>query len=201
MSSEPERRPVRRVPREPGRPRFLIYAGFVSRAMAAAVDLALIFGTWLLGGLVSWFVGQTSGISQIVVWLQGFFAWVTPLQQLVLSTLFEVVVLLTLGLFYFTFFYTFGGATPGKYLMGLRVVRSDGRPMGGAQAALRTIAYAASSLPVYLGFLSVLVDDRRRAWHDMLIGTAVVHTWRARPDERFLRTAIERVDRRDGGGS
>jgi uncharacterized RDD family membrane protein YckC len=39
----------------------------------------------------------------------------------------------------------------------------------------------------------VLVDDRRRAWHDRLAGTAVVHSWRARPDEAFLRDAIDRL--------
>lgn len=197
MELEPGGPAVRRVPRQRGAPRFVIYAGFVSRAMAAAVDLLIIFTVWVTGGLVFWFIGQTSGISQIVDWLQGYFAWITPLQQLMLSTVFEVMVLLTLGLLYFTFFYTFGGATPGKYLMGLRVLRSDGTPMGGAQAALRTVAYAASALPVYLGFLNVLVDDRRRAWHDILTGTMVVHTWSARPDETFLRAAIDRVDRRD----
>lgn len=50
-----------------------------------------------------------------------------------------------------------------------------------ARAALRTLAYLASMLPVYVGFLNILVDDRRRGWHDLLAGTVVVHSWRDYP--------------------
>jgi len=184
---------VRRVRQKPGALRFAAYAGFVSRLMAMIVDLLLIGAVWVSGGIAVDFVTRTSGLKQIVSFLMPHLPWLSPLQEVLLSATFSVIALLTLGLFYFTFFYTFGGATLGKYLMGLRVVRSDGRPLSGAQAALRTVAYAVSALPVYLGFLSVLVDDRRRAWHDMLSGTAVVHSWRARPDERFLREIIDKV--------
>lgn len=196
MTADYSEGPVRRVKRRPGAPRFASYAGFVSRGMAMVVDLLILGTVWVAGGIAANFVARTSGLSQIVALLEGMFSWVTPLQQLVLSAGFSLFALLSLGLFYFTFFYTFGGATPGKYLLGLRVVRSDGHALSGAQAALRTVAYAASALPVYAGFLNVLLDDRRRAYHDLLTRTVVVHTWRARPDETFLRKAIERVDRR-----
>lgn len=197
MTARPPARPpaVQKIPRRHNAPRFAIYAGFVSRLMAMVVDLLVIFGVWIGGGIAVTFISQTSGISQILSFLEGFFSWLTPLQSFLISATFEVVALLALGLFYFTFFYSFGGATLGKYLMGLRVVRQDGFPVSGTQAALRTVAYAASALPVYVGFLNVLTDDRRRAWHDILTGTSVVHTWRARPDERFLREVIDRVSR------
>ncbi len=191
-----EEGPVRRVKRRPGAPRFAMYAGFVSRGIAMVVDLLILGAIWIAGGIAANFIARTSGLTQLLALLERSLGWVSPLQQLVLSAGFSLVALLALGLFYFTFFYTFGGATPGKYLLGLRVVRSDGRPLSGAQAALRTVAYVASALPVYLGFLNVLLDDRRRAFHDMLTRTAVVHTWRARPDETFLRKAIEHLDRR-----
>lgn len=188
----------RRVFRRHHGPRLASYAGFVSRLMAMVVDLLLIGAVWVGGGIATDFIAQTSGISQIVQFLEGLFSWVTPLQQFVLSATFEVAILLTVSYCYFAFLYTFGGASLGKYLMGLRVVRSDGRPLSGAQAGLRTVSYVASALPVYVGFLNVLLDDRRRAWHDRIAGTVVVHVWRARPDERFLREAIERVNRREG---
>ncbi|HMQ34167.1 MAG TPA: RDD family protein [Chloroflexaceae bacterium] len=196
MTTDYSQEAVRRVPRKRGGPRFASYAGFVSRTVAMVVDLLILGAIWVTGGIAADFIMRTSGLSQIITLLEGAVGWITPLQQVVLSAGFSLVVLLALGLFYFTFFYTFGGATPGKYLMGLRVVRSDGHALSGAQAALRTVAYAASSLPVYAGFLNVLLDDRRRAYHDLLTRTAVVHTWRARPDETFLRKAIEQVDRR-----
>jgi uncharacterized RDD family membrane protein YckC len=187
---------VRRVARRHDAPHFVLYAGFVSRAIAATADLLAIFTFWVVGRIATTFIGQTSGISQIAAFLQGFFSWITPLQQFLVSAAFELIILLTLGFCYFAFFYAFGGATPGKYLMGLQVVRTDGKPLSGTQAALRTLAYAASSLPVYMGFFNVLLDDRRRAYHDILTKTAVVHSWPARADETFLRHAIERVNRR-----
>jgi uncharacterized RDD family membrane protein YckC len=187
---------VRRVLRQPGTSHFVTYAGFVTRLMAMVIDLLLLAVTWIVGGISANFVGQTSGIAQIFDFLRGYFDWVTPMQEALLSATFEVIVLLSLSFCYFTFFYTFGGATIGKYLMGLRVICSDGKPIPPLKAALRTLAYAVSSLPLYLGFLNVLLDDRRRAWHDKLTRTAVIHSWRARPDESFLRDAIDHVDRR-----
>lgn len=197
MAREISEQAVRRLERGRGAPRLVSYAGFVSRLIATVVDLLIIFTIWLIGGIGVRFFGQTSGISQLVNFLQGFFDWITPLQQFVVSTAFAVLMLLSLGFFYFTFLYSFGGASVGKYLMGLRVLRSDGRPISGLQAALRTLAYALSSLPLYLGFFNVLLDDRRRTFHDIVTRTVVVHSWHARPDENFLRQAIERVDRRE----
>lgn len=174
-------------------PVFLIYAGFVSRLMAMVVDLLVIFATWLILGVATKFFVETTGINAIMDFLKGFFNWVTPLIEFLISTGFQVFALLALSFIYFTFFYSFGGATLGKYLIGLRVVRRDGKPVSAPQAALRVVAYALSALPLYAGFLSMLADDRRRTWHDRLAKTAVVHSWQARPDESFLRELIDRV--------
>lgn len=174
-------------------PAFLIYAGFVSRLMAMVVDLLVLFATWLVLGIATRFVVETSGITAILTLLRDFLGWVTPLVEFLISAGFQLAALLTLGFVYFTLFYSFGGATVGKYLIGLRVVRADGRRISAPQAALRVVAYALSSLPLYIGFLSMLVDDRRRTWHDRLARTVVVHSWQARPDETFLRELIDRV--------
>lgn len=176
-------------------PVFVPYAGFVTRVMAIVVDILVIGLTWVIGGIAINFFVTTSGISQITDFLMGWFDWITPLVQWLLSAGFTVLMLLVLGFTYFTIFYAFGGATLGKYLMGLRVVRHDGRPLTLARAAIRTVAYAASSLPLYLGFANVLIDDRRRGFHDLLAGTVVVHSWEARPDETFLAQAIQRVEK------
>jgi uncharacterized RDD family membrane protein YckC len=174
-------------------PVFMIYAGFVSRLMAMVVDLLVIFAIWLTFSASARFISQTSGISAILGLLKQELGWITPLQTFIVTTTFDVVALLTLGFVYFTLLYSFGGATVGKYLLGLRVVRTDGKPLRIGHAALRVLAYAASSLPLYFGFLNVLIDDRRRAWHDLLIRTVVVHSWEARPDETFLREIIDRL--------
>jgi len=67
------------------------------------------------------------------------------------------------------------GATPGKALLGLRVVRAgDDGPVGVGTAALRWVGYLLSSLPFGYGFFAALADPAKRTWHDRLSKTRVV---------------------------
>jgi uncharacterized RDD family membrane protein YckC len=175
-------------------PVYATYAGFVSRVMAMVVDLLIMAAFLGVAGIVSNFFAHTSGLTQILNLLDDYLPWITPLRSFLLTTAFGIIVVLTSLFVYFTFFYSFGGATLGKYLMGLRVVRTDGRRLQPRQAALRALAYAPSSLALYLGFLAVLVDDRRRGWHDRIAGTVVIYKWQARPDEEFFRDLADELN-------
>jgi uncharacterized RDD family membrane protein YckC len=172
----------RRVFAEERVPRFVGYAGFVSRTMAMLIDLVLLSAIWVFGGIALDFLRRTTGIDALLSLLGGMLSWIAVLDRVALDIFFELSSLLLLNFLYFTFFYSFGGVSIGKYLLGLRVVRSDGRPLRVPQAALRTLFYAPSTLLLYAGFLNVLFDDRRRGWHDILAGTVVVHSWREYPD-------------------
>lgn len=67
------------------------------------------------------------------------------------------------------------GATPGKWVMGLRIVDHKRRfPIGASRAALRLSAYAVSSLTLGVGHLLVVFRCDHRALHDLLAGTQVV---------------------------
>jgi uncharacterized RDD family membrane protein YckC len=69
------------------------------------------------------------------------------------------------------------GRTPGKALLGLRVVRRDGERAGAGRIALRTLLRAVDVLPFLylLGFVLMLATGRRRArLGDLAAGTAVV---------------------------
>jgi uncharacterized RDD family membrane protein YckC len=60
-------------------------------------------------------------------------------------------------------------------LFRLRVVRdADGGPISGGQAILRLIGFWVSSFVLYLGFIWILIDSRRRGWHDLIAGTVVI---------------------------
>lgn len=65
------------------------------------------------------------------------------------------------------------GRTPGKALVGLRVVTADGQPLG----VLRSIARAALCVlaPILLAW--ALVSRRNAGVHDILLKTAVVYDW------------------------
>ncbi len=43
-----------------------------------------------------------------------------------------------------------------------------------------------TALPLFLGYLWVLVDDERQTWHDRLAKTIVVYEWDARYEERLV---------------
>jgi uncharacterized RDD family membrane protein YckC len=73
------------------------------------------------------------------------------------------------------------GGTPGKYVVGLRIVDHEGRcPIGGGRALLRLVAYMVSSMTLGLGHMLVLIRRDHRAMHDILAGTRVVRLKDAR---------------------
>jgi uncharacterized RDD family membrane protein YckC len=80
-------------------------------------------------------------------------------------------------LVYFPWFWSRGGQTPGMKLFRLRVVRdADGGPVGVGAAIIRLIGYWIDSIVfgIPIGFIWILVDKRRRGWHDIIAGTCVV---------------------------
>lgn len=66
------------------------------------------------------------------------------------------------------------GATAGKRLMGLRVVRRDGTPLGAGRSLLRALAYLVSTPFFNFGFLLALAHSESRALHDLIAGSVVI---------------------------
>ena len=88
---------------------------------------------------------------------------------------------------YFAHSWAASGRTAGMALFGLRVVRDDGTDASGRRAVVRTLALPLSFLFLGLGFVGILLGDRRRALHDVIAGTAVIYSWDARAARlRFL---------------
>ncbi len=76
---------------------------------------------------------------------------------------------------YFTLFTAYLEATPGKMLLGLKVVREDGKPMDLLTAFLReVVGKTLSTLPLGLGYLWAFFNRKRQAWHDLIADTLVV---------------------------
>lgn len=83
---------------------------------------------------------------------------------------------LLVAVFYWVALTLVMGATPGKKIMGLRIVRKDHTlDVGFGQLLLReTIGRLLSMTPLCLGYLWVSWDKERRTFHDMVSGTRVV---------------------------
>ena len=75
---------------------------------------------------------------------------------------------------YLVTFWILTGQTLGMRVMGIRVVDHAGAPLRPVRAVLRLGGTALCVLTWDIGFLLVLVDDRRRGLQDILAGTAVV---------------------------
>ena len=80
---------------------------------------------------------------------------------------------------YFIGFWATIGQTVGMKLLGLRVVRnSDGGRLGFGRAVLRLVGFSISCIPLYLGLIWVAFDSRKRGWHDLIAGSAVIRRTR-----------------------
>jgi uncharacterized RDD family membrane protein YckC len=131
----------------------------VTRGIALSVDAAIANGIYIvvaaLLGLVTSLVGDLR--PQWLVALIAAAGWA----------------LLVGG--YFVLFWTTTGQTPGMRMMRLRVVTYRGERVHFVRALIRLGGLVLAIIPLFAGFLPVLVDARRRALQDWLARTVVVH--------------------------
>jgi uncharacterized RDD family membrane protein YckC len=79
---------------------------------------------------------------------------------------------------YFAVFETlWNGQTPGKRVIGLRVIHASGRPISAWEAILRNVVRLVDQMPaIYaIGIVSVFVTERSQRLGDLAAGTVVVH--------------------------
>ncbi|NIV28846.1 MAG: hypothetical protein GWN58_04820 [Anaerolineae bacterium] len=170
------------------------YAGFFSRGAAYVLDRAICFGISFVLTLV---INYLLSLFRLDQWLENLSqdAPLTALLALLLST---VGLNLLVNIVYNVGFWTMSGQTPGKRILGVRVMRKDGTRVRLGNALRRQIGYWISGI-FYLGFLWILFDNKRQGFHDKIAGTIVTYSW---PEGRLRGTfVIERVRRFTGGGS
>jgi uncharacterized RDD family membrane protein YckC len=85
------------------------------------------------------------------------------------------IMVLVVSFFYLALTQALSGKTFGMMLTNTRVVDSRSFEQPSAQwLLLRTIGYFLALAPAGLGILWIMLDRRRRGWHDLLSGTRVV---------------------------
>ncbi len=80
------------------------------------------------------------------------------------------------GFVYFAWCWTHGGQTLGMRAWRLRICTLEGKTPTWPQCGLRYLGAIVSWSCAGAGFLWVLLDKDRRAWHDRLSGTVLVRT-------------------------
>jgi uncharacterized RDD family membrane protein YckC len=86
----------------------------------------------------------------------------------------EMRVTFLLALVYHVSFWTLKGTTLGGIICQLRLVRTDGSPVGFPEALVRGLTGIFSLMVLGIGFLWILRDPESQAWHDRVAGTYVV---------------------------
>lgn len=163
------------------------YAGFVTRLAAFVIDRAIVGLCAAVAVAAIDYVLNAFEINQLL----GFFnlGWQ---RMAVLSA----GVYLLLSITYDIGFWMLAGQTPAKRVMGLRIVRTDGDRVRAGNAVRREVGYVISGI-LFLGYLWILIDNRRQGFHDKLAGTIVVYSW---PEEElkgtFIRDQVQRISRR-----
>ena len=131
-------------------------AGFFPRLLAFFIDSFL---TLLLAILL---FGLLSLGGDLPLQVQSFFGLAAPV-------------------FYSWYFWTRrDGQTPGKFAMGIRVVKADGSPISDVDAVIRAVGYQVSGLLFCAGYLWSLIDRKNQTWHDKLARTYVVRSAKQR---------------------
>jgi uncharacterized RDD family membrane protein YckC len=150
---------------------YLYPAGFAVRACALAID-SFIQGTLVfIFILATGFFGRTMGI-----WLSFILAFVV-------------------NWFYHSAFDIFNrGQSPGKKMMGIRVVKGDGSPVSPGASFLRNLLrFADTFMFLYLiAFICILASPGFRRLGDWVADTLVVYADKAR--SRFISPVFRRSD-------
>ena len=135
------------------------YVGLVTRAIAFALDGLIIDGVAIVTAAV---VALTFSVLSLP----------DELKKVAVAGGGVAFLLWTVG--YFVTFWSTTGQTPGNRALRIRVRTASGGRMLPRRALLRFVGLTLAALPLFAGFLLILVDDRRRGLHDRLARTVVV---------------------------
>ena len=133
------------------------YAGFFSRGVAYLLDRIIVFGvSFVIIAVIQYFL-RLLGIEQWIENLNQSLA-LNAVIAILLSTI-GINLLVSIG--YNLGFWLLSGQTPGKRVMGVRVLRTDGTRLNVGNALRRQIGYWISTI-FYLGFLWILLESYHR---------------------------------------
>lgn len=131
-----------------------------------------------------------SGVFTLFMIVLGFAGALTNLSGVMGASM--MIVWFLLDWFYGGVFETWmNGQTPGKWVLGIRVLSVDGQPINGIQAIMRNILRTLDMMPVgscMLGLIAMTLNQRYQRIGDIVCGTIVV------VEERKWLTGVAKID-------
>ena len=128
------------------------YAGFWIRVLASIID-GIILGVVtkiLFGDAITTVQGGTANMN-----FSGGYTLIPVLYSII--------------------FWILLAATPGKLILGLKIVDADGKNISPLASILRYLGYIVSGIVFGIGFLWVGFDKKKQGWHDKIAKTFVIH--------------------------
>jgi len=139
------------------------YAGFWLRFVAKVIDSLILSGIVMV-------ISKAMGIWHDFPPLDSF----EQLYQFLDEMKAVARVGLVVGLAYNWFFLRRFSATPGKLMLGIKVVRSDGSALSHGRIIARYFAEMLNRFTLFIGYVIAAFDDEKRAMHDHICDTRVV---------------------------
>lgn len=147
----------------------LRYGGFWIRFVALLIDAAILGTVSILLSMVGalvFFRGMVPGVPGASLAYSGIFIAYQGVMFLIN---------LAIGISYSVYFWTRYGATPGKLALRLKVITSRGGPISVPLAIARYFAYYVSVFTLGIGYIMAGLDPQKRALHDRICDTRVIH--------------------------
>ncbi|MDF1563678.1 MAG: stage II sporulation protein M [Deltaproteobacteria bacterium] len=139
--------------------------GLGPRALAFMLDAFILFLWWIFAVFVLGLLTRGDAVG----WYEG-------LSDLIRTLLFVAIFAVNWG-YGLIFEWAWNGQTPGKRVVGLRVVRRDGRPYDLVTSAVRNLSRLVDGFPLNtyaIGLTTVAVTTEHRRLGDLLAGTVLV---------------------------
>ena len=147
--------------------------GFWKRALAAAIDLAIVLPASLLATLL---VSKLAGIGlpPSNLRLVDIDLWIDLVLATDPSLMMGLVMVVGIGLVYLLVFHILLSQTLGMRVLKIRIIDVYGDRPSPARCAARCAGYLASAATLFLGFLWMGFDSEKRALQDWIAGTYVI---------------------------
>ena len=148
------------------------YTETISNSRVGQMNYAgfwLRLGGFIIDGLIVFIVTAPLG-----VWASVSTPWLKAGGYLVAAPFILLSIAFVIGFLYFTLFWTWRGQTPGKMLIRVKVVRTNGEALSFERAALRFLGIIICFLTIYIGFIIVAFNIQKRGLHDTIADTCVI---------------------------
>jgi uncharacterized RDD family membrane protein YckC len=147
------------------------YGGFWRRLVAYTIDKVILYFISLFLLLTAFLALGRGGVS-----LSSIAATGNIPRGVGLIVIFYAIAMSITDMIYFIWFHGSVGQTPGKMLLGLRVIQVSGDDMTFGVAFLRWVGTLVSILFLSLGYLWIAIDGEKQGWHDKIAATLVIRT-------------------------